>query len=154
MGEYVSAGDSLAKLTSSSASIQIRLESNDLVDGERVMEVDDQVIPLTDLRAITDQRAIAQVLSTVQYQSGTPGTDGKTSLKGFVKLSKSVKVSVVPPSSLYGVEGNLGCLFSDRPIPVKIVGSQLGRTFVQQVGTTPLPTQVLGKPASNAAKCR
>lgn len=153
LGDYVGTGDSLAKLTSS-ASIQIGVESKDLVDGDRVLDVDDQVIPLTDLHAVTDPLAIAQVLRTGQFQAGKPATDGKTRLKGILKLVKPVKVNVVPPSSIYRVEGDLGCVFFDRPIPVKIVGSQLGKTFVQQSGTAQLPDQVLAQPGRDAAKCR
>jgi hypothetical protein len=54
-----------------------------------------------------------------------------TTLSAAFVLAAPITVSVVPPAALYALDGEHGCVTSgDEPLAVRIVGSELGQSFV------------------------
>ena len=90
---------------------------------------------------ITDPTLTATILSSREYTDfvrSAASSDGPVQLPVSWKLATPITVTVVPPSSVIG-DTTAACVFtSGTPIPVSIVSSQLGRTYV--LPTTPLST--------------
>ena len=88
---------------------------------------------------IADPTLTATILSSREYTDfvrSAPSSDGPVQLPVSWKLAAPITVAVVPPSSVIGDTTNACVFASGTPIPVSIVSSQLGRTYV--LPTTPL----------------
>ena len=90
---------------------------------------------------ITDPTLTATILSSREYTDfvrSARSSDGPVQLPVSWKLASPITVTVIPPSSVIG-DATGACVFEDgTPIPVSIVSSQLGRTYV--LPATPLST--------------
>ena len=105
--------------------------------GDRVIVVDDARIPLPADGRLTDQDALDTIANSFGYRQAMSGTDGgpgdqQPSIAFQAVLTTPLRVAVVPPSAVYGLEGNRGCVRQrGNPVPVSIVGSQLGETLIR-----------------------
>jgi hypothetical protein len=122
------------------------------VEGERALAVGDSLIPIGPDGAVTDPAALALLADSPEFaevdRSTTPPTMSAT-----VVLATPRSVTVVPPSAVYSVSGDRGCVTGPAgSTPVTIVASQLGRTLVEPAQGQPLG-DVLVHPESGAA-CR
>lgn len=124
------------------------------VEGERALAVGNDLVPIGPDGAVTDLAALALLADSPEFaevdRSTTPPTMSAT-----LVLATPRSVTVVPPSAVYAVSGDLGCITGPAgPTPVTIIASQLGRTLVE---TEPEPGHPLGDvlvhPAAGAA-CR
>ena len=105
--------------------------------GDRVIVVDDARIPLPADGRLTDQDALDTIANSFGYRQAMSGTDGgpddqQPSIAFQTVLTTPLRVAVVPPSAVYGLEGNRGCVRQrGNSVPVSIVGSQLGETLIR-----------------------
>ncbi|MBF1087115.1 MAG: hypothetical protein HXL39_02180, partial [Schaalia sp.] len=86
-----------------------------------------------------DPTLTATILSSREYTDfvrSARSSDGPVQLPVSWKLASPITVTVVPPASVIGDATNACVFASGTPIPVSIVSSQLGRTYV--LPTTPL----------------
>jgi peptidoglycan hydrolase-like protein with peptidoglycan-binding domain len=105
--------------------------------GDRVIVVDDARIPLPADGRLTDQEALDTIANSFGYRQAMSGTDGgpgdqQPSIAFQAVLTTPLRVAVVPPSAVYGLEGDRGCVRQrGGSVPVSIVGSQLGETLIR-----------------------
>jgi hypothetical protein len=113
----------------------------DAYPADHVITLGDTDYPVPSDGIITDPTLTATILSSREYTAfirSTPSGDGPVQLPVSWKLASPITVAVIPPASVVG-DATGACVFEDgTPIPVSIVSSQLGRTYV--LPTTPLST--------------
>ena len=143
MGDQVAAGDSLATLTRAVASAAVQGIPGDVVAGTREVAVDSAVIPVDANGIVADEASLRTLADTASYRSALgsasgPGQqdagngDGAVTVSVDFRLAEPVATLVVPPAALYAIEGAEACVLSgEKPHAVRMVGSQLGKTFVQ-----------------------
>ncbi|PJJ63665.1 peptidoglycan-binding domain-containing protein [Compostimonas suwonensis] len=156
LGSSVSSGDALGTVQGIVSSAGITNLPSDLLSGARVLEVDGQVTSVNDDGTVTDPGAL-DLLSGMRGTTGAARDDGDggaeqepNQLAATFVLQTPVLVAALPPSSIYGVEGSEGCVRGDAVgVPVRIVGSQLGQSFVLFEGHVPKRVDVVptGVPA-------
>ena len=111
----------------------------DAYPADHVITLGDTDYPVPSNGVITDPTLTATILSSSEYATfvrSAPSGDGPVQLPVSWKLAAPITVTVVPPASVIGDATNACVFASGTPIPVSIVSSQLGRTYV--LPTTPL----------------
>jgi peptidoglycan hydrolase-like protein with peptidoglycan-binding domain len=144
VGQFVSAGDAIATTSGALTRAAVVSMPTDLAPGERTLQVDDVRTPVGEDGAVAAPDALAAISSTNAYKSSQDGPDA-SSLSASLELSEPLSVLVVPPSAVVARDGSAGCIYlHTKPIPVQVIGSQLGQTFViadkhapQRVDLTP-----------------
>ena len=111
----------------------------DAYPADHVITLGDTDYPVPSDGVITDPTLTATILSSREYTDfirSTPSGDGPVQLPVSWKLASPITVTVIPPASVIGDATNACVFASGTPIPVSIVSSQLGRTYV--LPATPL----------------
>ena len=138
LGDSVDTSTVLLSLEDSRDSLRLSIPP-DAYPANHVITLGDTDYPVPADGVITDPTLTATILSSREYTDfvrSTPSSDGPVQLPVSWKLAAPITVAVVPPSSVIG-DTTAACVFaSGTPIPVSIVSSQLGRTYV--LPTTPL----------------
>ena len=136
VGAWVLTGEPLATLPGSAPRASITSYPTDLLEGDRVFERDGFSMPVNDDGTITDTAALGTLAALAA--TGDADNEGSGGFAGTLALTSPSSVSVIPPGSVYDVEGGLGCVVAHgSPVPVRVVGSQLGQTFVTFDGRAP-----------------
>ena len=106
----------------------------DAYPADHVITLGDTDYPVPADGVITDPTLTATILSSREYTDfvrSARSSDGPVQLPVSWKLAAPITVTVIPPASTNA------CVFaSGTPIPVSVVSSQLGRTYV--LTATPL----------------
>ena len=111
----------------------------DAYPADHVITLGDTDYPVPADSVITDPTLAATILSSREYAAfvrSTPSGDGPVQLPVSWKLATLITVAVIPPASVIGDATNACVFASGTPIPVSIISSQLGRTYV--LPSTPL----------------
>ncbi len=149
VGSTVAAGDVIATVPGALQSVSLVEVPAGLVSGPRTLVVDGTPVAVDPNAPITDEPALAQLTVLPSMRSVTGEQSDAPS--GRLRLSDAVQVSVVPPSAVLTDSDDpaVGCVISDGLIlPVRVVGSQLGQTYVLFEGA--VPSQVEVKPTSGS----
>ena len=138
LGDSVDTSTVLLSLEDSRDSLRLSIPP-DAYPADHVITLGDTDYPVPADGVITDPTLTATILSSREYTDfvrSARSSDGPVQLPVSWKLAAPITVAVVPPSSVIG-DTTAACVFaSGTPIPVSIVSSQLGRTYV--LPTTPL----------------
>ncbi len=113
--------------------------SPDAYPADHVITLGDTDYPVPADGVITDPTLTATILSSREYTDfvrSARNSDGPVQLPVSWKLASPITVTVIPPASVIGDATNACVFASGTPVPVSIVSSQLGRTYV--LPTTPL----------------
>jgi len=170
LGSTVQQGAAFVELTLPIVSVQAQLPS-DLLPGARLLVVGDARFPIDEQGHIVSDAELTKFASTPGYLStlaqggessqGMMGEQNKTeqdkksgSLKGKLELDTAIKAWVVPPSALGAISGRDACVSAEgKPVSVKIVGSELGKSYVVFSDTSTQPVLLDVKPPKSL-KCR
>lgn len=137
-GTRLEAGGALASVAARITQVSVIDPVPEVLDVERTLTVDSVTVPLV-AGAVTDRSALDQLAATPTFALRREGSVrhaendgvGAASISGTVAFSKPLVVGVVPPSAVRLITGGAGCVATEEgPVPVTIVGSQLGQTFV------------------------
>lgn len=151
LGSTISLGDPIITVPGAIAAAAILAQPGDAIEGARELVIDDVTIALPGDGGVSEQASLDAVARTVSYLSAV-GTTDPTKLSGKSRLAAPITVGIVPPTAVYSTDGPLGCVMSGgEPLPVRIVGSQLGQTYL--VFDAEIPTEVLASPKSGVS-CR
>lgn len=152
IGQDVSVGDALVEIAGSGASVMMKSVPNDLLAGRRELLIGDLVIPLSESMGLDDTELRQQLLEAPAYKEVKE--EGLTSrVPATIRLIAPVNVSSVPPGAVYG-SGDALCIATGAIAHrVKIIGSELGQTFVQFEGEIP-QGDVLLDPDPESYPCR
>lgn len=154
VGSMTEVGGLLGSLVGPSVSVRVAALPADLLDGERLLMVDGVAAPISESGSIDDPVALAAIALTPTIRAAIASGDEAMPVSGSLVLASPADIAVVPPSSIYNVEGAAGCVLSEgTAISVEIVGSQLGQTFVS-ITTADRPRFVDPQPDAEAPPCR
>ncbi|ADG73022.1 conserved hypothetical protein [Cellulomonas flavigena DSM 20109] len=151
-GDVVAQGDPLVTLHAGQVATIGALPA-DALAGDRVLVVDGERVPVGTDGQVTETEALAAVLASSAYAGATPDDQGTRQLSLTWALRDPASVRVVPPSAVAGAGAGSTCLVATdgTPLPVQVVGSELGQTFVLPAGDGDppvLPAQVQAAPAA------
>ncbi|MGJ4845671.1 peptidoglycan-binding domain-containing protein [Leifsonia sp. Le1] len=168
VGDQVTVGDPLATLTRAVASASVQGIPAEAVPGERVIAVDDATIPVDANGAVVAEESLRILADTPSYRSAlgggqgqahgqgqqdAGGQDGAVTVSVEFRLAEPVATLVVPPAALYAIERDDACILSGgTPHAVRLIGSQLGKTFVQLAAPATVTRVDLG--VRGAPACR
>ncbi|QTX05331.1 peptidoglycan-binding domain-containing protein [Agromyces archimandritae] len=152
LGASVEAGARLVEVAGAPAQAALTAIPERLIDGERKLLIGDVVVPLDDAGVVGAEADRAALADTPVVRSAL-ASDPPQTVSGELSLLEPIEVGAVPPSALYRVDGDDACVLVDgAPIPVRIIGSQLGETFVEFPSTP--PEAVALAPGRGASECR
>ncbi|MGV8883494.1 MAG: hypothetical protein ACOH19_15200 [Rhodoglobus sp.] len=130
VGMSSSPGQSIASFESTLKAAQIKVMPEDMLPGDRVLEVGGLSLPVGELGQVTDPTALASLSTTPEYREATQ-QEGPMTLRSTISLRNPAAIFVLPPASIYEIEGDQGCVaHGSETFAVQIVGSQLGQSFV------------------------
>lgn len=133
VGSYVAPGETVVVTSGRLTSVSVYPTPQSLVAGERVIVLAGVEIPLNQNLEVDDLALVPA--------GGLEGGDGVVT--ATLKLAEPIAVSAVPPAAVISDDGVEGCVVADgQPLPVTIVGSQLGSTFVRFGGQLPQAVQL------------
>ncbi|GAA0441076.1 peptidoglycan-binding domain-containing protein [Leifsonia naganoensis] len=128
-GQDVQPGMPLATFTGVPPSASVLDLPTNLVPGERVLVVGPDRIPVDEEGTVHDPAILVALGRTAAGR--TEGATAPQPIDAHLVLSAPLAVAVVPPSAVYGVSGEEGCVTTDGTTRrVRIHGSQLGQTMV------------------------
>jgi hypothetical protein len=108
------------------------------VKGDRVAEIEGLETLIPDGGVITDEAFLGAFAESGLFKRWATENLGGTLTLSTV-LADPIDVVGVPPSSVFAVSDGEGCVMgADGPVPVRVVASQLGATFVTPTGGTEL----------------
>lgn len=143
IGERVEAATDVIMLPRDVGSARVSSWPSDLVPGERAVRVGTVEFPV-DVSGNLGREDLARVVQTPQFRAMT--TAAASDLDGTLVLRRAITAIVVPPSSLRET-GGAACLNAvGGAISVRVLGSELGRTFVEPVDGAPPPSRVRTTP--------
>lgn len=150
-GANVAAGEKFATLPSTLAGAAITRLPDGALPGERILTIDGSKVPVDAAGRVTDPDALAVIAASSSYAEAVIGKSD--SVKGSYTLAQPVGVSVVPPGSLFDIDGDAACVADGgRAFAVRIVASELGRSFVTFDSANP-PAEVDMTP-DDSLSCR
>lgn len=122
-----------------------------LVAGSRVLRVEGTDIPLLEDGAL-DAAAGSAITGTSAYRAALAEGGPRFELAALLVLAEPALVASVPPAAIYGLDGRNGCVLAPAgALPVTVVGSQLGKTYVEFPDG---PPETVETPAHGGAPCR
>ena len=137
VGDTIEPAQVVARFPAGLASATVVLGGAGVQGGDRVLVVDDEHIGLPADGRLTEQGALDTIANSFAYRQALSGTqvggiDQQPSLDFQAILTTPLRLAVVPPSAVYGLEGDRGCVRQRGiPVPITVVGSQLGETLVR-----------------------
>lgn len=129
VGDYVNAQQQVAKLPPQVDSIEVVSMPRLRMSGDRILAVGKAKVPFEDGGAITDQASIAKLVATSQFAASLTNPE-RPGVSATLRLTKPATISIVPPSSVIRAEDKACVVADGSPVPVKVVGSGQGQTFV------------------------
>lgn len=146
VGVSISSGDVLATLGRPLIGARAVTMPTDLLDGERVLHVDEAVLPLDADGAVTGGAdSLAALAATPSYREWLAGLDQNPTarLNARITLTEEREVYSVPPGVLSHVEGSSACVRDEGTMrPVTIVTSELGQSLITFDDDRPAPTSL------------
>ena len=128
LGDRLDEGDKIAFLPGGVTQLVIENYPDDLYPGDRVVVIDDVDVPV-DPQGRVSSDGIA-LIGGIALTRSTEGDEPAT-FSAALHLVDIIAVAPVPPSALYDLEGDRGCVTSGGALhAVTVAGSQLGETFV------------------------
>ncbi|NUU05332.1 peptidoglycan-binding domain-containing protein [Leifsonia sp. C5G2] len=140
VGSTVEAGGTLATVPGAITALRITRLPEAPLPGERLLALDGQTVPVGEDGAVTDPAALESLTKTATVQLARKSTESST-ITAQYRLATPIRVTAVPPTAVFAVGDQKGCIRSGKvSIPVTVVGSQLGETFVLVDRSTPPST--------------
>lgn len=136
IGSRLETGAELAVTPGTLAEVTLRDGApSDLVAGARTLRVDGIDVAVEPQAPVTDPSLLARLDAAPSLQQGGTGDEAPV---GQLRLSEPVDVSVVPPSAVITAPDGTSCVTTGAvPHAVRVVGSELGQTFVLFDGIPP-----------------
>lgn len=149
-GSQLEAGAELVVTPGTLAGVALRDGApSDLVAGARTLRVDGIDVAVEPQNPITDPALLAQLDAAPSLQQAGTGDEAPV---GQLRLAEPVDVSVVPPSAVITAPDGTTCVTTDAvPHRLRVVGSELGQTFVLFDGTPPTAVDTSPRPDSACA---
>ncbi|GAB3277935.1 hypothetical protein GCM10027589_03870 [Actinocorallia lasiicapitis] len=149
LGGQVNAGTEIATIPKRLSGLRIRPLPSYPAPGRRTLRVFGIAGPVAADGTVTSRTFLAKISASREFRDVKSADE---ELSGTYTLARAVTAVKIPPSAVFGIDGNKGCVQSGgRRIPVQIVGSKLGTSLVTLKGAPPAAVD-LG-PALTAETC-
>ncbi|MBT2502748.1 peptidoglycan-binding protein [Curtobacterium sp. ISL-83] len=111
----------------------------DPAPGARVLRLGAATVPV-DARGTVASEGLRAIAALPEYDAAVASGEGAPTLTATFALVTPRRVQVVPPTALIGIAGPHACVRSEdgRTVPVEVVGSELGQSFVRTRDERPL----------------
>lgn len=138
LGSSIEVGGTLASVSARLVRVSLADIPADLIAGDRNLTVDSASVPIGEDGAVSDPEALDVLAMTPAvrkalastHEEGDPGASANP-LSAKLSLISPVMVGAIPPTAIYSISNNRGCVTSSgASYPVSIAGSQLGQTYV------------------------
>lgn len=139
VGAPVDADGTLVELPAELRGARVEQLPADVVAGPRAINVGQFRSAVDDHGVVTDPAALAQIGALPEYAATVASADGVPTLPATWALAEPLTVQVVPPTALWDLRDDHACVqpVTGDPVPVEVVGSELGQSFVRAgSGTT------------------
>lgn len=159
LGDEVQPGDAYARTQGGLLALRLAVTPDGLAPGERAVSLGSVRALLGEDGTVTDPAFLDAVASSAAYATAAAQTEDGSAprLTLTTSLTTPLDTAVVPAAALFGVSGSTGCITTDgRPVPVTIVTSSLGATYVTLAdGSTPdrVDLRDTGDRTSSGATC-
>ena len=141
-GTRVDAAAPLLDVEAALPSIRITDLPKQAIAGERELTINGAVYPVSADQSVQDPGGQRELLESSAYQEAKK-EEGKARIAAVATLAMPVDVSSVPPSSVIGGKAGMTCVVARGGIvPVTVVGSQLGQTFLTFGAEAPKDVQI------------
>lgn len=141
-GTHVDAAAALLDVEAAVPSIRITDLPKKAIAGERELTINGAVYPVAADQTIQDPAMQRELLESSAYQEAKK-EEGKARIAAVATLATPVGVSSVPPSSVIGgKEGTMCVVARGGIVPVTIIGSQLGQSFLSFEAEAPKEVQI------------
>lgn len=159
-GERIGVDAEIAVLSDLLTAVRVKNMPADLLPGDRIIEIDSVVAAVDTAGVMSDLAALSAVSASPTYlasrAANTAAAESEQGLqepKVSLRLQNPLQVGSVPPSAIFQLDDPYGCVSDGTTgIPVQILGSELGQTFVHFMGEV-FPESVELVPANTTA-CR
>lgn len=136
VGSEVDRGQALASYAPALLGAHITSIPTPLVPGRRSVHLGQLAVAVDDQGRVTDAADLAAIEASPAYATFDAQT-AATGLPATFALDDPIPVAVVPPSAVV-VDDTTSCVIAEgKPVPVEVVGSQLGESYVQFAKTPP-----------------
>lgn len=153
LSAIIGSNDVLAEVAGEPLNAAVLGMPEDLLPGPRSLRIDDIVVVVDEKGVVTSPEDRSAIATTASYRAGA-SESASPKLTGSVALLDPIQVASIPPSSVYDLDGSNGCVLSTKlALPARIVGSQLGQSFVV-FGDNEAPASVAVQPNEDAPACR
>jgi len=151
LGDTLAAGDPVLTLLSASTA-RISTLPTDAIDGGRTLSIGATQVPV-DIDGHVASEHLAALLSSETYISTPVDEQGSRQLTARWSLAEPTTVWVVPPGAVLVDRQSGTCVVSPggSVVSVRVVGSELGQTFVIPAASVPVPAQVQTVPSTTAS---
>ncbi|WP_285115013.1 peptidoglycan-binding protein [Leifsonia sp. fls2-241-R2A-40a] len=130
IGQRLRDDERLASVSDAVLSAKVAQLPDGAVLGPRVLRYKGRSIPITE-SGIASPIA-AELLPPRSAKAAEGNEESPEEQSGTAALAAPIQVASVTPSAVFGLDGQEGCLLSgNRIVPVTVVGSALGQTFVR-----------------------
>lgn len=138
VGAAVSPRQPVATVPARVTSIQAKTMPQNLVDGKRVLVIDDVAVSTDSLGRVTDEADVARVMATPIAVIAS-SSNGSVPMTATLALAEPLRVAAVPPSALLTGGGGSNCIVDadGNHIEVSVVSSTLGRSLVTTAPGSP-----------------
>ncbi|WP_025134980.1 hypothetical protein [Leucobacter sp. PH1c] len=136
VGQTLSANDPLGVVSGTLQSVQVRALPTDLAPGARQLSIGGVSVEVDEAGSVTSAEGLAALAATPEVAASRSDPDAKgggeaPTVTGRLALSENVEAWAVPAGAVFEVRDAAGCVLGpDGALPVQIVGSRLGKTFV------------------------
>lgn len=143
VGQWVDGSGPFATVARTATAVRLGSLPADVVGGARTVSYGGVTVPVEEPSLITSPEMMAAMMAsdTFRVWSVDPGLVSLTFTVDYA-LADPVMVAVVPPAAVGGTGGPVCVQARDGTVPVRVVASQLGRTFVMFDGATPAEVRV------------
>lgn len=151
LGDAITVGDPVLTLLSAPTARTSSLPT-DAIDGERTLSIGATQLAV-DIDGHVAPEHLPDLLASEIYASTPVDEQGIRQLTARWSLSEPTTVWVVPPRAVVVDSHSRTCVVSpdDSVVPVRVVGSELGQTFVVPAASAPVPAQVHTAPSTIAS---
>lgn len=139
VGERAAPGDVLFTAPGVILSARIELLPAAMVEGPRMLVVDDQVLSVDSEGSITDPTALRGLQSTRSFARWESDPFTSPPIQGSLILAEPRTVFSVAPLAIYDVVDRSGCVsVGDQGLLVSIISSEFGHSLIEfEEGATP-----------------
>lgn len=151
LGDVVATGAALADSRRTATRASIIPAPNPTLAGPRTAAIGNVSLAVDESGQITGTSDLDALAATAEFIAAWE-SDGDGRVKAKYRLTTPITVAVVPPSAVRRAADGSMCIVDEagKAIKVRVVGAQLGQSFVQS--DSPLPPAVILDPPTDACE--